>query len=90
MLEVGVIHLPHDTAPSFFGVEQTPFIINIVGIEIIRAALGGVEREVEGLDYIRFSVGQFTPRKDFFGGYFAHIGIGLLFKVVFKISRRKR
>lgn len=90
LLEVGVVHLAHDAAPALFGVEKVARVVDIGGVEIVRAALGGIEREVQGLYRRRFAVGQLAAGEHFAGLDFAHVGVRQLFDVAADIARAER
>ena len=90
MLEVRVLHLAHDTAPPFLGIEQVAFIIDIGGVQVVWATFVGIEREVEGLYGVGFSVCEFASGEYFLRSYLADIRVGLLFQVVFDIPRSER
>ena len=46
-LEIGVVNLSHDTAPTLLGVSELTIGINLICADIIRSAFGRVEREIE-------------------------------------------
>ena len=49
LLEVGIVHLAHDAAPALLRIEKTAVGVDIVGVEIVGAALCRIEGKIETL-----------------------------------------
>ncbi len=86
LLEVGVVEAAHDAAPALLGVEQVAVGVNVGRVEVIGAALLGIEREVERLNGRRLAVVEFAAREHLAVGNFAHVGVRQLVEVVFQIA----
>ena len=85
-LEVGIVHLAHDTAPPFLGIEQPPLFVDIVGIEVIGATFLRIERKIERLLRGRLTIVNLLVGENFAHAYLAHIGIGELVQIVFQVG----
>ena len=90
LFEVGVVETAHDAAPALFGVLQASVTADVVGVEVVRAALGGVERQVEGLHNLALAVFGVAAGEDFAHLDLADVRVGELFEVGLEVAGGQR
>ena len=86
VVEVGVVHLAHDSAPALLGAEEQAVGGDVLGVEVVRAALGRVEGEVEGLYVRALAVRLVSAGEYLLDGDLADVGAGELLEVVLEVA----
>ena len=88
LFEIGIIDFAHDTTPSLLGIEQVTVLIDVSAVEVVRATLTGIEREVQRLDHRRLAIVQLTSREHLAVSHLTCIRIGQGIQVILDVARR--